>query len=252
MAQYFRMRTMDSLEVGWAFVFIIFGILAQLSVNFLFFKVLFLQVNEIGGWNYYQVLILYATYELISITGFISYTRGFNNLPRMIEFGELDTQIVRPINLRFLTAIYRMEFFRESPGIVFAIAVLIYALTKETQNLYLLNYFLFVLVGFVIHFSFLSLISSINFFKFIPQTNRLLGELDKLGKLPRTIYKGASYVLFSIFAPIVIVYSVPVQALYNQLSMFDYALVLAVAIAFYLLARFVWDLGLKNYESGQG
>lgn len=250
--QYFKMRTMDEMEAGWAFVFIFCGVLVSVAVSFLFFKILFLQVSQIGGWNYYQVLVLLGTYQFVNTVSWITYARGYNMLSRMIEFGDLDMHVVRPINLRGMLIYHRAEALKQLPDILFSFGIIIYAILKDSSQMNILAYLFFVCLSIILHYSFVSLISSVNFFKIIKQTGYFAFQLNELGKFPITIYKGMTKIALSIMVPVLLVFSIPVQVLYNQLSWQYYLLTFAVVFGFYILSRVVWSAGLKRYESAQG
>src|SRR4030042_2328795 len=64
---------------------------------FLFFKIFYLNLDEIAGWNYPQILVLLGTFQI-----YTSFIYGFfiihhlRRLPRWIWNGELDFFLLKP------------------------------------------------------------------------------------------------------------------------------------------------------------
>lgn len=247
-----RMRFMDQMEAGWAYFFLIIGTLLQLTINFLFFKILYLQVDAIGGWDYYQALVLLGIFNLVNVISWSTYRRGFNKLRFDIEKGDLDMFLCKPVNLRPFWSYFKISFIETTPLFILSVFLIIYGAIKSGSEINILMFLFLFVIGLVIHYSLSSIFASINFFKLIEASNYLMSEVTDLGKFPITIYKGATKLILSILLPILIIFSIPVQALFGQLDYQWMIITIVVAMVFYFIGKFIWKKGLDNYKSAQG
>jgi ABC-2 type transport system permease protein len=243
---------MDRMSDAFAFSLVSLGTVVKIIVSLIFFKSIFLQVREIGGWSYNHVLTLQGLYFLIEAVAWATYIRGFNKIYRFVENGDLDIFLTKPINLRSFFIYRYIDIFFSLPQVFIGIGLIIYGVGFNFQSLYLLPQFLILLISaFIIHYSLIVILSTINFFHIVPQTYYLFAEVSKLGQYPIDIYKGVARLVLSIIIPLAFIYSIPAQSLFSQ-NLLYYFVSPVIAIIFYFISKLIWQFGIKKYESARG
>lgn len=247
-----KIELMDRMGNAFAFCLVSSGAVVKVIVSLIFFKSLFLQVSEIGGWSYDQVLTLQGLYFLIDAIAWATYIRGFNRIHRLIETGDLDIFLTKPVNLRFFFIYRYIDIFFSLPQFFIGIGLIIYGVGFNLHTLYLLPGFLILLLNsLVIHYSLIVILSTVNFFHIVPQTYYLFAEVSKLGQYPLAIYRGAARIVLSVIIPLAFIYTIPAQFFFSRNLLF-YFLSPVVAIIFYFMSKKIWQFGIKRYASAMG
>jgi ABC-2 type transport system permease protein len=247
-----RVEIMDRLTASWAFIFVMLGVVIRFAVTVIFFQALYTRVPLIGGWDFRQTLVLLGTYNIISIVSWATYVRGLGRLSRLIEYGDLDFFLLKPVNLkRFLSYRYIDALF-SLPELAVGIGLVIYGSFGQAVWLNIPAYLFFLAVAFVLHFSVVLFFTTINFYRLLHQDIWLADELFKLGRYPIAIYRGGVKLLLSILVPVAFIYSFPTRILFGQVELVECLVPLGLAVAFYLLSHLFWTRGLDRYESARG
>ena len=247
-----RFELMARMESALAFGLITVGMLVKIAFTLIFFQALYGQVNTIGGWTLSQTYLLLGTFFLIESISWATYIRGFNRLSGFIERGELDRFLVQPVRLRGFLMYRFIDVFFCLPEVFAGIGLVVYGLMETGTWAYLPVYFFYLACAFVLHWSVILLLSTINFYVVFPQTYFLYSEILKLGRYPASIYKGAVGLVFSIVIPLTFIYSVPAEALFKGFSLWTALAAVGLSILFYALAVTCWNRGIQRYESANG
>jgi len=247
-----RYEVMDRLDAAVAFWIVTGGTLINMLMTVIFFKSLYLKTDRIGGWDESRVLILLGTFFLIEALAWATYIRGFNRLPRYIENGDLDVYLTKPVRLRTFLSYRFMDPMFLWPQILVAVGLIAYGAGRSGAPVNLLFYLLLLACALIIHRSLTIIFSTLNFFYIVPQTIYLAGELQKLGRYPITIYRGAVRLFLSVVVPVAAIYSLPPRALVGDLSLLEAGGAVVLAAVFHFAGNALWDVSLKKYESVQG
>lgn len=247
-----RMVLMIAMENKISFVFLLVSLLVRIATTLFFFEAIYLQVDEIAGWNFTQLLVLLGTFFLLDAIGRITYMNGFQQMPNMVETGLLDVYMIKPISLRaYLSARFPsvtvplIKFF-------IAVAIIVYALIALGTSAHVVGYLYVLILAIVLHYSLVSLMSTINFFSVIPQMGWLVGTVFELGKYPMAIYTGAVSFVLSFILPIGFMFSFPARVVTGVVSGYEFLLATVVTVFFYMISTVIWNYGEKQYASAQG
>ncbi len=246
----FRMKFMDRMEDVVTFVFLNLGVVLRLGLSIIFFQAIFAQVDVIGGWSFAEVLVLLGTWEFMHNIAWATYFRGgFRRMPVFMQRGELDMLLTRPINLRTFFIYDNNDLFFSSPQIIASLGLVIYGASISQNHLNIIIYILLVFTGLIIHYSLVVILSAINFWTIIEHGGWLFGELTELGRYPITIYKGVTRLALTIAVPVACMYTFPVAALFGNIKISEYGILIGVLIFFLLFSNYIWNRGLRRYES---
>jgi ABC-2 type transport system permease protein len=236
------------------FIISIFGIIAVNISGFIAFWVIFKNFPEINGWNYREMLFLYA-FSLIALVPVQCLFDNNWNLRRTVYTGDFIKYCFKPLNTFF----YFMSEVFDIKGLgqlVFGIGTLIYAWT----GLGLAVSFL-VIVKLIIALISASLfmIAIVNFSAamcfYIINSGYVLVLTNKFkdyARYPITIFSGIFRIIFTFIIPIAFMAYYPgLEFLDSKQPVFLTYFTPIYGILFFWLSYKFWMKGARNY-SGTG
>ncbi len=225
----------------------------RIGIVLIFFKAIYLKVNNIAGWSYGDVIFIFATFSFVDFTANVTFARNFGLwFSRMLQNGKFDYQIIRPVNLQFYMTFGIIDFM---DLVSFAPIALLYwyALNQISASLTLLNIiiYLILLVNAVIFiYAFMLLLAAINFWTI--QSYGLWKFAQGIiwtSRYPADIYSGAWKIVFNYIFPIAFIATWPAKAFLGILSWQNIIYALIFTAIFFLLANRFWNYGLRHYSS---
>lgn len=242
----------DSKVVGFVSVSVLQEI-ASIVVNITFFNVIFANITSLAGWNFYQVLFLYAFSKTITSLSYAFTRFGLKDLGQeMIKYGDYDFHLIKPVDTMALVSFSRPRPTRLIAA-VFYIILSIYCALKTgisigADNLF---WFLFLMVfGFVIFYC-LEVITVIPAFKFIRVWSlpEIIPKMAEFMRYPMGIFSMPfKVILFGIF-PILAASYVPAQALFYPPRAIHIIYLVAIAVIFFIIVRKLWKFFERGYSS---
>jgi ABC-2 type transport system permease protein len=227
------------------------------NIGFIFFYyILYGNIKEIAGWNYYEMLMLTGV-SLISggIIDDICYGGIVSELPSRIKDGDIDFALLKPIH-----SMFNLTLKGFSAGIIInvlpGIFLVWYALNHTTNVFNLGNIFsgiIILICGLIIFYSILVSITSLAFL-FNTSTDSLpklaREPSDDFATKPHTIFNTLSLkAIFYIIFPIVFINSIPASTILKGV---DYRLlILAIVLAIVFLTATIkfWNRMIRHYSS---
>jgi ABC-2 type transport system permease protein len=248
-AQYAKVRMAYKAD----FFIAVFSSMTATVLGFGFVLVLFSKIPMLQDWSFYEVLFLY---------GFSLIPLGLFNILswNLYEFGDLyiiqgrfDRILLRPVDTLFqvLFEKFRLESLQE---VVTGIAVVSICSKHLSLTWSVTNYFWLVVMaicGAVIYFAVFLLLTAVSFWfedrvGIVPPVFNML----TFGRYPLTIYNLYIQFLLSWVIPFAFASFYPVTHFLGREAFTPlFRLVPVVTMAFAILARIVWDNGVRNYSS---
>lgn len=247
-----KLNLMKALAYRGNFVLGFFLTALESATVFAGITVVFTKITTLAGWSYGDVLILNGVYLMVNTASWLLFRGGVNDFDRVINRGDFDFYLIRPISAQFYASIQRIDVEDVARSVV-GIAILIYGLTLGHTTISFMDLPLFVITFFcgqaVLYAVFLSL-KTISF-KAIQgwATNNIAFRFQELASFPTDIYRGFLKTVYTFVIPLVFVATVPTKALLGRLSWELAAGSIVVAVVSLLVARFFWKLGIRNYSS---
>ena len=227
--------------------------MAATILGFGFVLVLFSKIPKLQDWSFYEVLFLY---------GFSLIPLGFFNIVswNLYEFGDIyiiqgrfDRVLLRPVDTLFkiLFEKFRLESLQEVVTGVAVVAVCVRRLGLPWDPTDSLWFVLMVGCGAVIYISvFLSLTAVSFWFEdrvgIVPPVFNML----TFGRYPLTIYNVFIQFMLSWIIPFAFASFYPTTYFLRREAFAPYFHVVPLmAVLLMLLARVIWDRGVRNYAS---
>jgi len=223
-------------------------------LSVLFFWVLFQHVPVLNGWSFEEVLFLSGmTMTSMGIWHVFLSGPAFWVLEELIRAGGFDRLLLQPIKPLTYMVLSRIDddgLGELLPGV----AVLLYgasAIGLEWSLLNVLMMTIFIFSGTLIIFSLFVSFSTICFYVV---RGSVIGEIifNMLNfiKYPLNIFNPIIMTLFTFFLPIAFISYYPAQFILHKeaLPFMAYASPIVAVITF-VIAKYIWDIGLRNYTS---
>lgn len=235
------------------FFMMISGKVIRMGLLLFFYQAIFLKVDRIGTWTYEQVLLLFATFQLLDYLMSITFQRNLAfALPARIRTGELDAMMLLPVNLLFLTSLENidvLDFFSSLPCFAL-LGYVFYRLQFAFTWVQALTYLLLLINALLFLFAVILMIAAVSFWTTQSYgLARIFDNILKVGRYPLDIFEGFWKLLFIYLLPLILIAQLPSQALLIMLTPLHLAYAFGVTAVFLALAMTIWKTGLKAYTS---
>ncbi len=244
---YLRHNLMSAMAYRGAFLLQVVGMILNNSMLLFFWWVLFSRLPTLQGWTLGQVMVLYAL---------VAFGFGLANIvcgnaflvARTIVRGELDYYLALPADPLVHLLVSRMSLSAWG-DLLFGLGVFVIADPAWWRHLPL--FLLLGLLAGLVFVAFSVLVGSLAFW--VGNADNLASQainaLITFGIYPIEIFPGAVQWLLYTLIPAAFIGSMP-AALLSEFDWVRLALLVAASTGLVLLARLVFQWGLRRYESG--
>jgi len=219
-----------------------------------FFGIIFGQVDRIGDWSKWEVVLLLGTHQMIAQLFQAFFFVNVSNIPELVRTGKLDSLLVLPIDSQF--AVSTKQFGLDSVlnallgGVVVIVALSQLHVTAGVGAILL--YLVALGFGVAVHYSIMLTLAAVSFW-IVRAQGLVYGYFNFLhiARYPDVIFPPAFRFIFGWIIPVVIVANIPARLLIKSLGQPGWLmlhLVLAGSIAF-CLSRVFWRFALRHYSS---
>jgi ABC-2 type transport system permease protein len=219
-----------------------------------FFSIIFGNVDRIGDWTKWEVVLLIGTHQMISQLFQAFFFVNVAAIPELVRTGKLDSMLVLPIDSQFAAS--TKQFGLDSivnaivGGVVvgFSLSKLGYVPSPMSIMLYI------VALGFgvAVHYSIMLSLAAVSFW-IVRAQGLVYGYFNfmNIARYPDSIFPWLFKFIFSWIVPVVIVANVPARLLiksFGQPGPLMVQLVIGSVVVF-ALSRMFWRFALGRYSS---
>lgn len=232
----------------------IVGVISQFVVqlvSLLFIFIVFQNTENIAGWSFKQILLLYGVTRLsIGIAGYC-FDSLYDIGPKYIRNGDFDKILLRPIH-PLLSIIGSSREFEALADFILGLVITIYMLIQLSipiTAVLIFKILFFSIIGALIIGAINTIFSISSFWTY--RSNEIIWSFYRMytfTEYPIDIYNGFIKVLITIILPFAFVTYYP-TASYLGLNKYMIYLSPLVAIILWIVAINVWNLALKRYRS---
>lgn len=218
---------------------------------FLFFLLLLAgQTKVIAGYNIWQVVFFFLTFNLVDLTTQLFF-REVYRFRALVVSGNFDLVLVKPVNPLFRVLAGGadiLDLFTLFPLLFFLIyaAIKMGGITLVGLGLYLLLYINAILIAIALH----TVVASIGVLTTeVDNTIMLYRDLSNMARIPIDIYRQPIQAFLTFVIPVGIMITYPAKALMNLLS-FQFILIsLFAGVVFFWASLRFWHFSLRHYSS---
>src|ERR1700681_4958383 len=219
-----------------------------------FFSIIFGNVDRIGDWTKWEVVLLIGTHQMIAQLFQAFFFVNVAAIPELVRTGKLDSLLVLPVDSQF--AVSTKQFGLDSVvnaalgGVVVVVSLSQLHITPSASMVLL--YLVAVCFGVAVHYSIMLSLAAVSFW-IVRAQGLVYGYFNFLhiARYPDVIFPRLFRFVFGWIIPVVIVANIPARLLIKPLGhpgWLMFHLVLAGAIAF-CLSRIFWRFALRHYSS---
>lgn len=249
---FLRFSFSKAMEFRFDFFFRFFMDIFFYLVQFMFFSVIYLHTDILGGWNLDQMKIFVAAFIFVDAVHMTFFASNGWWFPIYINRGDLDYYLTRPVSTFFFLSL--KEFAANSfLNLILTSAILFYALISYPLDLNFLKVIGFII--FLLNGAFLYYMVMLLFLLPVFWTGSPRGFIDvffsaeKIYQRPDGIFEGYFRRIFISFLPFCMMASYPTKFLIeDNVWNITKEMILASGFIYFLVAIF-WKLGVRNYSS---
>jgi ABC-2 type transport system permease protein len=227
--------------------------LAIMALQTVVFLAIYQYTDEVAGWGRPEVLIFMATFIIINGLTMGTFFFGILSLPWLVRTGQLDIDITKPINTRFLVSLRHFDLgglLGAVPGVALLVATVASSGIVVTWDR-ILGYVLLVMLMTVLYYSLMTLFRLPAFW--LVKADALTdmeGELTGFAwRVPGVAFQGVERLLLLVLLPFGLIATVPAQAISGLLDPVQLVVVLGVTAAQVFCSSLLWRMSLLHYSS---
>lgn len=243
-AQAIKLELATAMEYRFNFVSQSLGMFINDMFWIVFWYILMQRFDNIGGWQYKQILMLYGVITIGYGIG-SSFFANWSRIANLIEEGGLDYYLTMPKNV-LLHALLRCRYAGFG-DLLFGVTMAVVTISWSQVPLFLALCFM----SFMLFLSWAILMHSISFYvgRFEGAARAARDSFMIIGTYPFSVYTGTTRLILLFVIPAGFVAGIPVELL-TTFNWPWFLLMMVVTAAFFALSVGVFYKGLRRYESG--
>ena len=231
-----------------------FGItpIIWMATSLIFISVIFSGTKELGGWTYWEVMLLLGIHELVFLGTWMLFADNLDKFVYDIRTGAFDRVLTKPVNHRFFISFGSIDL--TAIGSLFnTILILSLSLSHLVIKVSFIKLVLFMIslltayaIVYLMYFIFSSL--SLYFVNASTFSDWLLEATD-FDRYPAEIYSRGFRQFLFLGLPILFFAYVPTAILLGKIPLIFAVYGLLIILWLYLISTIIWRTGLKHYQS---
>ena len=210
------------------------------------------KVKSAFGWTREEMVLIAVVYNITIGFFHCFFSRNFDRFSMVVDRGELDTILVKPVDSQFLISFWMINYSSLTRAL-FNLIILFYLLAKMQIAITLVNilgFFFLSIFGIILLYSIWFVVSTlIIWFPRLSNLVDLLYNLTGISRFPpEMIYNFKSFILLFL-VPFTLVIAIPTKVFFNKVFSGDIGLLVFLSILFFWLSRKFWQFALHYYTS---
>lgn len=257
-SEFIRIQLKTTLQYKGAFFA---GVIAQFfsySVSFLMIWIVIQRFKDLNGWSSYEVVFLYSINLLSYAIGAFFFFNLNRDLPRIVQYGEFDDILVKPLNPLWyiISRDFNSGYLSHLVTSIIILLICIPNLGIRVTPMKVLLLIIYILCGALIQGAML-LICAVPTFWMVKNnflTGILFFNIKDFTQYPISIYSKSIQFILTFILPYAFISYYPAHQWLNKTDPLTFHPVIqymnpAVGILLMLIAYRFWLFGLKSYKS---
>jgi ABC-2 type transport system permease protein len=228
-----------------------FADLIWVAVEYAFFEVIYSNINQINGWTREQTFFFLGIFISSDALFTTLFQRTFWQFPYLINQGDLDVLLTKPVNTVFLATLKELNFTQVvNLGLGFWIIHHYGPAAGFNGGIKWIGVLFWIFIGlwtqYMVRFCFV--VASFWMERGLT-VSRLYYQFYALANKPEGLYPTAIRMIIKTALPFAFLGSLPSRALTGRMHGGEYFLVLGVLCAYVGICVFLWKRGLRKYQS---
>lgn len=208
------------------------------------------RTTSLFGWSRHDIILLTCSYSIIIGVFHTFLSRNFEYFSRIVDLGELDTFLIKPIDSQFFISLRYVNY----PSIVrivvgiFLVGYLLHGV--ELSVFQLIGYGFMMLFGLTILYSLWYIITSFTiWFSRLSNIVDFLFTITNVSRFPPQMYREFSWYVFLFLFPLTLIITTPTRFLINKIDVQSIFVLIITAVTLFVISRIFWKFALRFYTS---
>lgn len=230
----------------------LFSTFAWAVFNVIWIGLLTNKAKVVFGWRADELVIITIGYVIITGVYYTLFAHNFENFSRIIDRGEFDSLLLKPLDAQFQISMIRVSF-ASLIRTIFGTGLLVWWVM--THN-FVIGFFqvvsFIVLIGFgviMMYGVWFLFITTLIWYPNLSNLIDFLYTLNGFARYPAEMLRNSGAMPLLLFIPISLIVATPVKALLQKNAWGDIMLLMGIGMAFFILSRMFWKFALKHYTS---
>jgi ABC-2 type transport system permease protein len=222
------------------------------AFQFVYIQLLTIRTRSAFGWTKNELIILAIVYTIMMGIFHFLFSHNMSRLSRIIDKGELDFLLLKPIDSQFFVSLYVQNYpnlIRVILGIILLFVYLqIIHLTFSLMGW--VGFLCFIFFGIMLLYSLWMFYST--FLIWFPRLTNLIDFLytiDGMARYPSEMIKRLSIGILIFVLPFTLSVATPVKILVRGMFDGDVIYLVVISIGMFLFSRAFWLYALRHYTS---
>src|SRR4051812_49182283 len=186
-----------------------------------FFSIIFANVDRIGDWTKWEVVLLIGTHQMISQLFQAFFFVNVANIPELVRTGKLDSLLVLPVDSQFAASTKQFGLDSIVNAIVggVVVGVSLSKLGYVPTPMSILLYLIAIAFGIAVHYSIMLCLAAVSFW-IVRAQGLVYGYFNfmNIARYPDSIFPWLFKFVFSWIVPVVVVSNVPARLLAKSMD----------------------------------
>lgn len=214
-------------------------------------SIIFSRTQTIGGWTQPEVMLLYGIYKTASSLTSILVTNNTRSFSRMINSGELDVLISKPIATLFIS-MSRLVAVNRSSQLITSLMLVYYALSMtaplEPRRIALLSLLMPLTTIIKIAWEIIIVLPAFWLQK-LQNSQELSNTLFAVARFPRQAFSQSFALVFTLIFPVFFTGSYPTEIILGKLPVSAIVSVFIACLCSSVLMISIFNFGMRSYQS---
>jgi ABC-2 type transport system permease protein len=226
------------------------GFYAGLQVMFV--NLIYLNVKSVGDWSSDQMLVLMGSYTIVTNLTYCLFWETMTGLSSLVNTGELDLVLTKPVNGQFLVSIRRIAFMNLAP-VTFGFVIVSYGISRlgvQPGLADILGYL--VLCGCGVALCYAMWFSSVLLVFWTGRMQNIAAVFEpvvSMARVPTDVLRGPIRLAFTFVIPLAFAGTVPARALLGVGETWHLPFAIVAAIGAVFASNRLWNRALREYSS---
>jgi len=209
-------------------------------------------IKSAFGWTRDEMIMIAVSYNIIIAIFHCFFSRNFNRFSYIVDRGELDTLLTKPVASQFLASFWIIDYANIFRVIIGGL-IMWYLLVRMQVLITLINilgFFSLAFFGLVILYSIWFIVSTlIIWFPRLSNLVDLLYNLNGLTRFPPDMIYGLKNFFLLFLVPFTLTVALPTKALFNKVLSGDIFFLVTTSFILFYTSRQFWKFALRYYTS---
>lgn len=231
-------------------VLFLFGKILRFFLFLMFLILLVSKTKVLAGYNFWEVLLFYMTFNLIDATTQMLFREVYRFRQQVVS-GNFDLVLVKPVNSLFRALFGGTDLLDLITLVPFLLFIsIIISKIPDLNIIGVIFYFGLIINSLVITMSFHIIVLALAILTTeIDHAIMIYRDFTSMGRLPVNVYEEPLRSFITFVIPVGIMMSFPVNALLRQLNFTGLFIAVIVSLTMLAISLTFWNFSLKKYTS---